>query len=441
MIIIVVSFLEARDLVMLERINRRFGSKQAHEDQHVSLVAHAARCIFFDNATVNERNALPRYSNESDILMLCHLDSLREQLRFPQLIGANISYSLAGAKSSVTMNGTNWCSATSSYVMRAGKHTATFIISSEDSEDTADETTNMRSEVFVGITRQVSKLETLALQRYNPVFIGSSQKPFGICGQELLNERTDNWGLSQIHCYAYNCDNGNCMWSDWEKRSFRGDAGWDGAGELLRVDGAIGLVLDLNLGNLTVVKNGVQLGVMKSGLSGEYSWFVSCRTPIFGSSCTVTIEKGTLEKTLPGDIVVGNFGACCAQDERHNYYIFKVTEGAREIKEDAELDCCGGPKMRVCKGDLICQGIWMDNLLGAGGKHWWTMSDEPCIVRLQDIVHPNLSLEAMSTTNPLPKRLLKTSVQQAKTSGAWKVIDKVHASIMAKVNIREGYSE
>ena len=64
--------------------------------------------------------------------MLCHLDSLREQLRFPQLIGANISYSLAGAKSSVTMNGTNWCSAISSYVMRAGKHTATFIISSED---------------------------------------------------------------------------------------------------------------------------------------------------------------------------------------------------------------------------------------------------------------------------------------------------------------------
>ena len=61
-IIIVVSFLEARGLVMLERINRRFGSKQAHEDQHVSLVAHAARCIFFDNATVNERNALPRYT-------------------------------------------------------------------------------------------------------------------------------------------------------------------------------------------------------------------------------------------------------------------------------------------------------------------------------------------------------------------------------------------
>ena len=223
--------------------------------------------------------------------MLCHLDLLRERLRFQQLIGENISYTLAVSKSSVTVNTRNWCSAISSQVMRGGKHTATFIISSEDN---ADETTNMRSEVCAGITRQVSKLETLTLQSYNPVFIASSQRPFGICGQELLDERTDNWGPSSIHCCAYNCANGKCMWSDWVKRSYQGDAGWDGARELLRVDGAIGLVLDLDLGNLTVVKNGVQLGVMKSDLSGEYSWFVSSRTQGCGSSCTVTIEKGTL---------------------------------------------------------------------------------------------------------------------------------------------------
>ena len=39
----------------------------------------------------------------------------------------------------------------------------------------------------------------------------------------------------------------------------------------------IGLLLDLDQGSMTVYKNDERLGVMATGLSGEYSWAVSLR--------------------------------------------------------------------------------------------------------------------------------------------------------------------
>ena len=37
----------------------------------------------------------------------------------------------------------------------------------------------------------------------------------------------------------------------------------------------IGMLLDLDQGSMTVYKNDERLGVMATGLSGEYSWAVS----------------------------------------------------------------------------------------------------------------------------------------------------------------------
>ena len=58
--------------------------------------------------------------------------------------------------------------------------------------------------------------------------------------------------------------------------------GWEGD--------RIGLLLDLDQGSMTVYKNDERLGVMATGLSGEYSWAVSLRQQ--GSS--TRIEPATL---------------------------------------------------------------------------------------------------------------------------------------------------
>ena len=50
--------------------------------------------------------------------------------------------------------------------------------------------------------------------------------------------------------------------------------GWPGSQDARRGD-AIGLLLDLDTGTLTVFKNGERLGVMATGLEEEYCWAVS----------------------------------------------------------------------------------------------------------------------------------------------------------------------
>ena len=94
------------------------------------------------------------------------------------------------------------------------------------------------------------------------------------------------WGTSDVNCCAYDCGTGVCYWSDWSDCD---DTEWKGI-EGLDEDGTIGLLLDLDEGTLSVYKNRRRLGVMKSGLSGEYCWFTSMSS----RGQTVSIEKVAL---------------------------------------------------------------------------------------------------------------------------------------------------
>ena len=62
---------------------------------------------------------------------------------------------------------------------------------------------------------------------------------------------------------------------------------WEGR-EGLNEDGTVGLLLNIDEGTLAVYKNGVRLGILKEGLSGEYCWY----TTLYDHS-TVRIERGT----------------------------------------------------------------------------------------------------------------------------------------------------
>jgi hypothetical protein len=52
----------------------------------------------------------------------------------------------------------------------------------------------------------------------------------------------------------------------------------------------IGMLLDLDQGSMTVYKNDERLGVMATGLSGEYCWAVSLLVP----GCSVRIDPVAL---------------------------------------------------------------------------------------------------------------------------------------------------
>ena len=49
-------------------------------------------------------------------------------------------------------------------------------------------------------------------------------------------------------------------------------------------------------------------------------------------------DHNEMKKTLPYDIKVGGFGACLTEDENYDYYLFKITEKAKKVKEDADLE-------------------------------------------------------------------------------------------------------
>ena len=266
----IVSHLPPADLVNVGRTCGRFGLAQ--DGQRRSLANEGARQFFASTATEYESNALPQYDDESEIAWLRQLYFLREPLEFRQLIGKNIHYTLAESRSKVSIRRYGCNCAVSNLVMRRGKHFATFNLSGDAGG----------FYINVGIIRPLLGWDEKELDVFNPVEVHSSDN----VSQDLIAERTERWGTSDINCCSYRCFGGECCWNNWSDYD---DAEWDGA-ESLREDGTIGLLLDLDEGTLTVYKNRRRLGVMKSGLSGEYCWYTS----MCDCGDTATIERGTL---------------------------------------------------------------------------------------------------------------------------------------------------
>jgi hypothetical protein len=73
---------------------------------------------------------------------------------------------------------------------------------------------------------------------------------------------------------------GHCFFWFGVGTRFPGDSSWEGMQPSAEPGDRIGLLLDLEQGSMAVYKNDERLGVMvRSGLSGEYSWAVSlCET-------------------------------------------------------------------------------------------------------------------------------------------------------------------
>ena len=79
---------------------------------------------------------------------------------------------------------------------------------------------------------------------------------------------------------------GYCYWFDWTG-CYGTLTDWEGRGDYDKDCIALGMLLDLGEGTLSVYQNGQRLGTLKDGLAGEYCWIAG----FFGSG-DVTIQRG-----------------------------------------------------------------------------------------------------------------------------------------------------
>ena len=102
-----------------------------------------------------------------------------------------------------------------------------------------------------------------------------------------------------LHTCSYHCGEGKCYFANWNDEGKDDDDGWEGddweGSETVRVvdNLAVGLLLDLDAGTLSVYKDGRKLGVMKEGLAGAYCWFVfRFFGPLTRGNCNINVKRG-----------------------------------------------------------------------------------------------------------------------------------------------------
>lgn len=150
--------------------------------------------------------------------------------------------------------------------------------------------------VHVGIMRPGLKLDG-----YESKLYGQGFSPIFDNYEQLLKAKSLTWGGGNVHAVMCLLEPGNKSgtWSDGSsafdtkknQREYEPDWGfWE---HCPRERVTLGLLLDLDAGSLSVYENGKHLGVLKSGLTGEYCWVVTIVDIEDGT--TVRIKKGSVD--------------------------------------------------------------------------------------------------------------------------------------------------
>jgi hypothetical protein len=225
MLLGICSFLAPRDLGRLACVSRLFGRPCIDDDgeaasgaeagagQAATAVVDEAARRWIATCTEQERGWVPRRGQESWLGLMWEVQSLRCGAVFGRW-HEMITLSEGEALATRGEHDDNRAAA-SKAVMRAGRHYVQFTV----------------------------------VSGYNMMF-GVIRPGWDVEGEEDMDS-VDG------HCFYCTCSG-----HDWEGRQ--------GAKQGDR----IGLLLDLGQGSMTVFKNDERLGVMATGLSGEYSWAV-----------------------------------------------------------------------------------------------------------------------------------------------------------------------
>ncbi|KAL7553616.1 hypothetical protein ACHAWF_016920 [Thalassiosira exigua] len=309
----IASFLGPLDLIGLGLVSKRFGAKPrptgaAFPKEAMSLMDEAARARVEAIATDGERLRAPKVAHPSWIGLLHEMETLRHwPLAFDQLIGRGFFHhnhprSSNARDSHVIVEGDgsrydgrrDYTAIASERVMRAGKHCASFAISATGQS------------ARVGVVRPIEGWDERGLSSFAPFQTGYFSK--------LRQERTEGWDGSSVHCCAYDINQGNCVVSDWTgfndyhtwagMRTAESDVEWYSSEVKLRTNCLVGMLLDLDEGTLTVHLNNERLGVMKTGLAGEYCWMIT----FSDANSTCVVMRG-IEKRADWHAVLAQPGA------------------------------------------------------------------------------------------------------------------------------------
>jgi hypothetical protein len=256
----IASYLDSIELVRLSLTCKRLGGSDSHNDNK-SLMEKAAHQIF-NEAQVVEKNALPKTEGESWISLYNELLLLRSPLVFDQLYGREMRYPV-NQSIDYTFQVNNSFTGMCNHTMRAGKHYAKY-------------TKLVGEGLYIGVMRPLNSLDERSYEWLNP---------FSDNNWMLHQVGNGQWSGSDIDACAYDNTDGECTWINWHEESMLVTE-WEGM-ETSGNGDVIGLLLDLDEGNLSVYKNERRLGVMKDGLSGEYCWMVYLQT----KNCSIKIER------------------------------------------------------------------------------------------------------------------------------------------------------
>jgi hypothetical protein len=237
-LIIACALADPKDLLRLARACRRFAIKciatpashrttasgsaaaAAQQAELWSIVEEVAR-RWIATCTEQERGWVPRRGRESWLGLMWEVQALRRGAVFGRS-HEWVTLSEGGALATFGGQSGSHRAAASNVVMRAGRHYVQFT-------------------VMMG---------------------------FGFYGAIRPGWNVRGWGVN-----AYAVD-GHCFCDTDTGMRYPGHRNWKGRQHPVEGD-RIGLLLDLDQGTMTVYKNDERLGVMATGLSGEYCWAVS----------------------------------------------------------------------------------------------------------------------------------------------------------------------
>ena len=235
----------SRELLNLALTCKSFGRQQPASGLDLSLAEEVARQVVRSgrNGVEGARITLSPYVRGRTTW----LSILRESegpLKFDKLLGRGIEHP-TGVKTSAKSDGL--CTAfASNYVMESGIHYAEFLFSGFP---------------YIGISRPMPNLNLDSYANGDFHFFDQSLRG------DFLAERTDEWGIGDVHACEYSCDDGLCECTNWANEQEMGH--WEGA-DYCKSGDKIGMTLNLDAGTLTVYKNDRRLDVMVEGLTGSY---------------------------------------------------------------------------------------------------------------------------------------------------------------------------
>ncbi|EJK46583.1 hypothetical protein THAOC_34743 [Thalassiosira oceanica] len=258
----------SREMLNLALACKSFGWRQTGSEMDWSLAEEVARQAVRSglNYINGVRIALPRYVRGTRT-WLSILHEFEHPLKFNTLLGRHIEHS-GGDRTSVrspTERGHYGAALASGFVMMSGIHYAEFQI---------------RGCPHIGIVRPMPNSLILRML--------ARRENFDFFESELYDDfwaaRTDKWGGGTVHACEYHCEEGDLSWTDWDDGG-EDWADWEGM-ENCGLGDTVGMLLDLDMGILTVYKNNRRLGVMKDGLSGSYC----CNDPLEAAQPWVAAE-------------------------------------------------------------------------------------------------------------------------------------------------------